>query len=523
MARYGRNPDGSVSVCKAKPGNEGKYGCMHSEHVDLEQGEANAINEQVNQEKYGADAATMKKNAGSGTGSGGSDDGNSSNGSDNGDEFLRVDEAQLDELSELAKKLEQRGVNGIESYDSAVEERKEAKRNYGALNNEEKRTERVKKELEQQMHRLESGHLGYGDREEYDNARRALEEMPSKSYVYYDKEGEYDTVDRLNGMREHGYASDVPLSEFVRSWSYADKMHADDVMIDGDYQIEKYEYRGKPRVRITTSDGRKYTLPENVVRVPQSFMDNYKAQRKQYEDVIKKYDSTVIPVEQWDEEDRKKYEELDAKYQDVKKNWEEASQKLRKAHRAMGWSLYLRERDDAEFMVRQAQWATRTTDFIRSGKLNGMKPVDTSDHDQQRELLKELSDKTGTGYWHGNPTAIGGAGYDVMATNGNGIYVIRSHSDPDYMYSDDARYYNAGDTVSIQVIDANTGQMTDSMSYGKISGNSGEQFRLLGGNGYNTKSIHDESSNYNNVQAALHASVNEYIRSMRAQLTKRTR
>ena len=32
---YGVNPDGSLSVCRAKPDNVGRYGCHHVSHVDL--------------------------------------------------------------------------------------------------------------------------------------------------------------------------------------------------------------------------------------------------------------------------------------------------------------------------------------------------------------------------------------------------------------------------------------------------------------------------------------------------------
>jgi hypothetical protein len=43
--QYGYDDDGSVSICKAKPGNEGRYGCHHSKHTELTASEADAINE----------------------------------------------------------------------------------------------------------------------------------------------------------------------------------------------------------------------------------------------------------------------------------------------------------------------------------------------------------------------------------------------------------------------------------------------------------------------------------------------
>lgn len=55
MARYGRNADGSVSVCRAKPGNEGRYGCTHSEHVNMTPAEADAVNERAISESAGGD------------------------------------------------------------------------------------------------------------------------------------------------------------------------------------------------------------------------------------------------------------------------------------------------------------------------------------------------------------------------------------------------------------------------------------------------------------------------------------
>jgi hypothetical protein len=53
--RYGRNPDGTYSICKAKPGNEGRYGCHHVASKDgsepahelLSKAEAQALNEKV--------------------------------------------------------------------------------------------------------------------------------------------------------------------------------------------------------------------------------------------------------------------------------------------------------------------------------------------------------------------------------------------------------------------------------------------------------------------------------------------
>lgn len=45
--RYGKNADGSYSECRAKPGNEGRYGCFHKEHTDMTADEAQAANEKA--------------------------------------------------------------------------------------------------------------------------------------------------------------------------------------------------------------------------------------------------------------------------------------------------------------------------------------------------------------------------------------------------------------------------------------------------------------------------------------------
>lgn len=45
--QYGKNEDGTVSICKAKPGNEGRYGCFHKEHADLTPEQAQEINEKA--------------------------------------------------------------------------------------------------------------------------------------------------------------------------------------------------------------------------------------------------------------------------------------------------------------------------------------------------------------------------------------------------------------------------------------------------------------------------------------------
>lgn len=43
--RYGKNPDGSYSECKAKPENVGRYRCNHAEHVEMTPEEADSLNE----------------------------------------------------------------------------------------------------------------------------------------------------------------------------------------------------------------------------------------------------------------------------------------------------------------------------------------------------------------------------------------------------------------------------------------------------------------------------------------------
>lgn len=50
--RYGKNPDGSYSECKARPENVGKYRCDHSEHVTMTPIEAQAANEKNIEESH---------------------------------------------------------------------------------------------------------------------------------------------------------------------------------------------------------------------------------------------------------------------------------------------------------------------------------------------------------------------------------------------------------------------------------------------------------------------------------------
>lgn len=45
--RYGMNADGSVTRCRAKPGNVGRYGCTHGRHEDLTDEQAMEINERA--------------------------------------------------------------------------------------------------------------------------------------------------------------------------------------------------------------------------------------------------------------------------------------------------------------------------------------------------------------------------------------------------------------------------------------------------------------------------------------------
>lgn len=61
IEQYGMNADGSVSICRAKPGNEGRYGCHHTKHVQISAQEASAINEAVNQVELATSAAGLSK------------------------------------------------------------------------------------------------------------------------------------------------------------------------------------------------------------------------------------------------------------------------------------------------------------------------------------------------------------------------------------------------------------------------------------------------------------------------------
>lgn len=61
MAQYGKNPDGTVSECKAEPQNRGKGRCHHAEHVDLTPSQAQEINEKATAAKMKSAAPQLSK------------------------------------------------------------------------------------------------------------------------------------------------------------------------------------------------------------------------------------------------------------------------------------------------------------------------------------------------------------------------------------------------------------------------------------------------------------------------------
>lgn len=63
-SRYGLNADGSVSICRAKPENVGRYRCTHADHRYMSPREAQAVNEaaaHANALKTGSNRMTLKK------------------------------------------------------------------------------------------------------------------------------------------------------------------------------------------------------------------------------------------------------------------------------------------------------------------------------------------------------------------------------------------------------------------------------------------------------------------------------
>lgn len=62
--RFGTNPNGTLSECRAKEGNVGRYGCNHGTHIPVsseqEMAAVNRHNEEVRAKEYGA-TSTLKK------------------------------------------------------------------------------------------------------------------------------------------------------------------------------------------------------------------------------------------------------------------------------------------------------------------------------------------------------------------------------------------------------------------------------------------------------------------------------
>lgn len=61
--RYGMNADGSVTRCRAKPGNVGRYGCTHGRHEDLTDEQAMEINERAAAATSPATGSSLTKSA----------------------------------------------------------------------------------------------------------------------------------------------------------------------------------------------------------------------------------------------------------------------------------------------------------------------------------------------------------------------------------------------------------------------------------------------------------------------------
>lgn len=95
---------------------------------------------------------------------------------------------------------------------------------------------------------------------------------------------------------------------------------------------------------------------------------------------------------------------------------------------------------------------------------------------------------------------------EIIATNGD-TYILRNHSNPSYMTSDDPRTREAGDTVSIQAVNTRTGTVTISKPYGRITGENADLFTMTGKPsvqaGSETSAYNDIPSIYRNVMGAI--------------------
>lgn len=276
-----------------------------------------------------------------------------------------------------------------------------------------------------------------------------------------------DPLDRVMfyARSEHNTGGDNRLNvrDLVQNKAYANKLPGEGfVGVGHDLALRRYDYRGKPRVRITNGN---YvaSIPADMFQdgrsVIHTSLDDERAQwRSRMSDMN---DSDLIGS--MNDDDKREYKRL-REYRDVliaaktkndalAENREENVQRLRDNRRLI----------DA---LTTTMSNTRRTGFDAASQRKHM--------DRLNETLR--SNGHGDIQFNSGDLEHGMPDTEVIAISGDDAYVLRHHSDPSYMMSDDPRSYRAGDTVSIQVVNPRTGESTVGRAYGKLTGPNADRY-----------------------------------------------
>lgn len=279
-----------------------------------------------------------------------------------------------------------------------------------------------------------------------------------------------DPLDRVMfyARSEHNVGGDNRLNvrDLVQNKAYANKLPDEGfVGVGRDLVLKRYDYRGKPRVRIMTGN--------YVASVPADmFQDGHSVihmglddERAQLRGEMSNMNDADL-IDSMNDDDKREYKRLNA-YRDVliaaktkndalAENKEENVKKLR----------------DNRHLIEAL--TTKMSNTRRTG-------FDTVSQHRNMDRLNEALRNNGHGdirfssgdIEHGMPDT------EIIAINSDDSYVLRHHSDSSYMMSDDPRAYHAGDTVSIQVVNPKTGERTVSRAYGKLTGPDADRYVAL--------------------------------------------
>lgn len=209
--RYGKNPDGSYSECKAKPENVGKYRCNHSEHVEMTQEEVDSINEKNTANHAGASYGMALRKT--------SADGHS---------------------EDVLTDADRRVFNAKAAYDAIVYDRES----------------RVNEMLDRGIAKTTAD----------------LEECKAAHDAFYAKNKTIDDM-AANALLDNDPEHRAPI-DYVTNDRYIDSIRDErkhyDVIADGEVKgFEPYRYRGTQRVRINyedpNGDMQSVTFPASIV------------------------------------------------------------------------------------------------------------------------------------------------------------------------------------------------------------------------------------------------------------------